>query len=62
MKKYFVAFNWVTKNNIRGFSNCIKTSLNNLSSAKEINKWEEEIKMSKENITFINIIFFKEVK
>jgi len=62
MKKYFISFNYVFKNGVNGFSNCIKTSLNPIPLREEIKKWEEEIKEIKENINFINIIFFKEVK
>lgn len=47
---------------IKGFANCVKTSLDNIPSSKEIKKWEEEIKKLKENIKFINIMFFKEIK
>jgi len=61
MKKYFISFNYVLDSGFSGFSNCIKTSLNT-PSHEEIKKWEEEIKNLKEDIKFINIIFFKEVK
>lgn len=62
MKTYFISFNYILISGVKGFANCIKTSLDNTPSPKEIKKWEEEIKKLKENIKFINIMFFKEVK
>ena len=61
MKKYFISFNWVSSNNINGFSNCVKTSLNDFPSSNEIRKWEEEIR-NDNKVKLINIMFFKEVK
>jgi len=60
MKKYFVSY-VCREEDIRGFGNCIKTSLKNQVSIEDINFWEGELK-SYLKIDAVKILNFQEIK
>jgi hypothetical protein len=61
MKKYFISFVYLKKDNTWGFSNCFKNSLGNINNS-QIEKWNEEFEIGKEEFKKVTILFFKEIK
>ena len=60
MKKYFVSYVG-RRDDFKGFGNCIKTSLKNQVSIKDIKLWEGEIKVHIK-VDAIKILNFQELK
>ena len=64
MKKYFISFRWITEDGVTGFSDIIKTSLNEKVSVKNLIDWKKEIINERKPMPLkgITILFFKEIK